>query len=465
MLKVYNTLTRKKEKFVPRKKGKVGMYVCGPTVYDYCHLGHARCYVAFDVIRKYLEYSKYKVKYVQNFTDVDDKIINRARELKENPLELAQKFTDEYIKDMQDGLGVEKADVHPKVSEHIADIIKIVQTLVKKGFAYEVDGDVYYEVSKFKEYGKLSRQALKDIQAGARVGVDKRKKHPEDFALWKKAKAGEISWKSPWGKGRPGWHIECSAMSSKYLGTQFDIHGGGRDLIFPHHENEIAQSEAASGKSPFSKYWIHNGFVTIDKEKMSKSLGNFFTIRDILKKYDPEVVRYFLISTHYRSPIDFSDEHLDGAKASLERLHNTYSLVEGAIPKAGPGDKKFADEVKSAKQDFKKAMDDDFNTTVALACVFDFVRKLNKYLADKPDKSTLKKALKFLDEIDLIFGVLKKEDDMDELVPKLLDLMVQIREDARKRKDFEVSDKIRDELLKVGVQLEDQKDGVRWKRV
>ncbi len=480
---IYNTLTGRKEEFKPREAGKVSMYVCGPTTYNYIHLGNARPIVFFDTARRYLKYKGYDVLYVQNFTDVDDKIINRAREEGDDPLALAARYINEYFRDA-DALNVMRADIHPRVSEHMADIIEMVKTLVDKGYAYVVDGEVYYDVLKFEEYGKLSKRSLDDMKAGARVDVDKRKRHPMDFALWKSAKPGEPSWDSPWGRGRPGWHIECSAMSLKYLGTGFDIHGGGFDLVFPHHENEIAQSEAATGQ-PFARYWMHNGFITVNQEKMSKSLGNFFLVREILAKYQPEVVRFYLLGTHYRSPLDFDDEKLDAASRGLERLKNSLRLLEEALAGKDAGgadpDPELAGKLEELRGEFEKAMDDDFNTALAIAAMFDLARLINSFL-QKYDRvptpagtAALRKARELFYLFNGVLGILKTSDkgeillagrdgEDDSLVEKLVQLVIEIRQDARKRKDWTTADGIRDRLKEMGIILEDTPSGVRWKK-
>lgn len=480
---IYNTLTRRKEEFVPREPGKVAMYVCGPTTYNYIHLGNARPIVFFDTVRRYLKYRGYNVFYVQNFTDIDDKIINRAREVGEEPLNLAARFVNEYFKDA-DALNVLRADIHPKVSRHLDEIINMVQALVDKGYAYVVDGDVYYEVRKFDGYGKLSGRTLEDMQAGARVDVDVRKRDPMDFALWKSAKPGEPAWDSPWGKGRPGWHIECSAMALKYLGTNFDIHGGGFDLIFPHHENEIAQSEAATGE-PFARYWMHNGFITVNQEKMSKSLGNFFLVREILAKFQPEVVRFYLLSTHYRSPLDFDDEKLTAAARGLERIKTSLGLLEEAIAgqegdagaRPDPALSLRLDELRS---EFERAMDDDFNTALAIGIVFDLAREVNTYLqkdsgAGAAEKgASLKKARDLFKDFNGVLGIFKTGENGNillrgpgrgdaGLVEDLINLIVEIRQEARKKKDWTTADRIRDRLKEMNIILEDTPTGVRWK--
>ncbi len=482
-MQIYNTLTRRKEKFVPRETGKVAMYVCGPTTYNFIHLGNARAFVVFDTVRRYLLYKGYKVRYVQNFTDIDDKIIKRAREEGEEPIRLAAKYVEEYFHDM-DSLNVLRADIHPKVSEHLNEIIEMVRVLIERGHAYVVDGDVYYNISSFGEYGKLSGRSQEDMQAGARVDVDRRKKHPMDFALWKSAKEGEPAWDSPWGLGRPGWHIECSAMSLKYLGADFDIHGGGFDLIFPHHENEIAQSEAATGE-PFARYWMHNGFITINQEKMSKSLGNFFLVREILDKFPPDVVRFFLLSTHYRSPLDFDDEKLAAAGRGLERVKNCIRALKEAL-QGNPrhtlsgADKTFNEELGGRLAEFNSAMDDDFNTALATGILFDAVGDINTYLhraaqTDGPCLEALHKAFKIIKTFNGVLGLFKidagdniiidgQSGAASGLVEALVELIIKMRQEARGRKDFATADSIRNDLGKLGIILEDTPRGVRWKR-
>ncbi|MFH1786385.1 MAG: cysteine--tRNA ligase [archaeon] len=467
-MKIYNTLSREKEEFAPVSGKTVNMYVCGPTVYDYSHLGHARAYLAFDVVHRYLLYKKYEVNYIQNITDVDDKIINRANETKRKPSDVAEKFTKEYLADM-DSLGILRPTSQPRATGVIPEMITIIKSLISKGFAYESGGDVYFSLRKFKGYGKLSGQTIDQMKVGARVEPGENKRDPLDFALWKKSKPGEPEWDSPWGKGRPGWHIECSAMSMKYGAETLDIHAGGQDLIFPHHENEIAQSEAYTGK-PFAKYWLHNGFVTINKEKMSKSLGNFFTIRDILKKYSPLAVRFFLLSTSYRSPIDFSNDALEQAQRGAERLLNTYSLLilnlksaKSSAPSAG--DKKLSGELKEKKQGFLKAMDDDFNTSEAIARLFEISTLVHKYLENgKPNAAVLKEAVDLFKDFDRILGFLQFAKTELPIPESEITQMVNDREAARKTKDYAKADAIRSQLLGKGIIIEDQKDGtVRWK--
>ncbi|MCE5201170.1 MAG: cysteine--tRNA ligase [Synergistaceae bacterium] len=464
-LVVYNDLTRKKEAFDTVEKGKVRFYVCGPTVYDYFHIGNARPFVLFDVFRRYLESCGYEVKYVQNFTDIDDKMIKRANEMGITVSELAEKFIAAYYEDA-DALGIKRATVNPRATHEIDEIIKIVGILVEKGHAYEVDGDVYFDVESFPDYGKLSKQSVDELQSGARIEVDERKKNPLDFALWKACKPGEPFWESPWGRGRPGWHIECSAMSTKYLGDTIDIHGGGSDLIFPHHENEIAQSECAFG-CQFVKYWLHNAYLMIDREKMSKSLGNFKTVRDIRKMFNPLVLRYFLISAHYRSPINFSKEGLDQAQSALERLSNSCSDLKFALAnrKHGEKDEELTAAVKKASDGFKEAMDDDFNTAGALGSVFDAVRAVNVHLTehDDADMSGLRAALGFLNMADNILGFFPAEEK-NSMEESEIEVLILERNEARKAKNFARSDEIRDQLASRGIIIEDTPQGTRWKK-
>ena len=477
-IRVYNTLHNRKEEFVPVEAGKVKMYVCGPTTYNYIHLGNARPIVAFDVIRRYFAYRGYDVTYIQNFTDVDDKIINRANEEQMDAKALADKYITAYFEDAG-RLGVQPATVHPRVTEHMDDIIAMVQKLIDNGLAYEVDGDVYFEVRKFAPYGKLSGRDLDEMRSGARIAVGEQKRDPLDFAVWKGAKPGEPYWESPWGKGRPGWHIECSAMSTKYLGTTFDIHGGGADLIFPHHENEIAQSEGCNGCESV-RYWLHNGFITINSEKMSKSLGNFFLLREILDKFPGPVVRFYLMSTHYRSPLDFDDEKLAAAERSLRRIGNTYRTVEEKIAllskKSGSDDGKKAKFIAicdAAKEKVIAAMDDDFNTSLALAAIFDVCKEVNTVVNDRDfggDDETiagLEAVLAFFEEMNTIFDVIvpqQEDGDDDGLAESLLEIMMTLRTNARKNKDWATADFIRDELKIVGIVIEDTPDGPRWQK-
>ncbi|MBI4686688.1 MAG: cysteine--tRNA ligase [Nitrospirae bacterium] len=482
-MRIYNTLTGKKEEFVPINPGKVGMYVCGITAYDVCHLGHARSAIVFDAIKRYFRYRGFEVKHVRNITDIDDKIIARAQKENVTTEDIAKKYTDEYSIDMA-RLGVSKADVEPKATEYIAGMIDVINGLIAKGYAYSANGDVYFRVSRFSEYGKLSKRTLDEMMAGARVEVDEKKENPMDFALWKASKPGEPWWESPWGKGRPGWHIECTAMSTKHLGESFDIHGGGADLIFPHHENEIAQTEAFTGK-PFVKYWLHNGFITVDKEKMSKSLGNFFTIKEILDKYDPEIVRYFLLSTHYRSPIEFSDAQLKEAEAAIDRYYTTVLRIEDAIQntehRAQSTEQKITEDfgklISTLKEKFMDAMNDDFNTALALGHIFELIRETNKFLDSKPsgDKAktllaNVKEALKEVGGVLNIFN--RTPDEWYRSLMKIRniglseqDILNKIaqRQEARQKKDWALADNVRKELDALGIILEDKKDSTRWK--
>ncbi len=462
-MKIYNTLTRKKEEFVPIREGEASIYVCGPTVYNFFHIGNARPFVVFDTLRKYLEYRGYKVKFVQNFTDVDDKIINRAREEGIKAPEVSSKYIKEYFLDAA-ALNVRKADVHPQVSTHMNEIIEFVKTLIDKGVAYERDGDVYFSARKFPEYGKLSRQNIDDLESGARIAIGEIKEDPLDFALWKARKSeDEIGWESPWGIGRPGWHIECSAMSKKHLGDTIDIHAGGQDLQFPHHENEIAQSECCNGV-PFAHYWMHNGYITIDNEKMSKSKGNFFTVRDILKEYSGEVIRFFLLSRHYRNPINFSDTLMEQARASLGRMENCKEQLE-FLEKEGKDGAMTAAEAEAVegfdryRQEFIKAMDDDLNTADGISAVFQLVTAINTAVNSETTKEFAAKAMETLMELADVLGLLqqKSEDALDEEVMKL----VEERQEARKAKNFARADEIRDILKDKGITLKDTPQGVQ----
>ena len=477
-LRIYNTLSGKKEIFKPLTEGKVSMYVCGPTVYDSCHIGHARSVVVFDVIFRYLKALGFEVNYVRNFTDVDDKIINRANELGISSSELAEKYIQEFYDDMG-ALNVERATIEPKATEHIDQIVTLIEKLVSKGIAYQVDGDVYFSVNSCKGYGRLSGRKLEDMMAGARIKVDKRKKNPFDFALWKSAKPDEPCWESPWGKGRPGWHIECSAMSSKYLGDTLDIHGGGKDLIFPHHENEIAQSESASGK-PFVRFWVHNGFVNINQEKMSKSLGNFLMIKDVLKEYHPEVVRLFLLSKHYRSPVDFTDQFLKEAESGLDKI---YALLKRIEKETGLDRRKEVAAGESEGGDiwvrFAEAMDDDFNSAQAIGIIFDSVKKINRRLNNNnislESIQIIKKGYEDILRIGDILGILTEQPDVyfagkkssgiekASIDSDLIDKMVLERSEARQNKDWARADQIRQELLDMNIIIEDSTEGTLWK--
>jgi cysteinyl-tRNA synthetase len=461
-MKIYNTLTRKKEDFVPIRKGEVSMYVCGPTVYNYFHIGNARPFVVFDTMRKYLEYRGNKVNFVQNFTDVDDKIINKAKEEGVSASEVSERFIKEYFADAK-AINVKEATVHPRVSESMEDIIAFVKDLVDKGYAYEVDGDVYFSARKFEGYGKLSGQNIDDLESGARIMVGEKKKDPLDFALWKARKTeDEIAWDSPWGMGRPGWHIECSAMSRRYLGDSLDIHAGGLDLTFPHHENEIAQSEAHNGK-PYVNYWMHNGYITVDKEKMSKSKGNFFTVRDILKEYDGEAIRYFLLSGHYRNPINFSQDLMEQAKNSLARMENSKANLEYLISTAeGQMSTEEEETLKGFdgyRQQFIKAMDDDLNTADAISAVFELITAINTAVKDGCSKEFAEKSLAMLMELCNVLGLLQQEDEGG--VEDDVQALVDERQAARKAKDFARADEIRDILKERGITLQDTPQGVQ----
>jgi cysteinyl-tRNA synthetase len=480
-LKIFNTMTNRKDDFAPISEGKIGMYVCGVTVYDMCHIGHARAYICFDIIQRYLRYCGYKVAYVRNFTDVDDKIIKRANERGEKTTDVSERYIAEFNTDMQ-SLGVANADVEPKVTEHIPEIVALIQKIIDRGHAYVAGGDVYFSVRSFQRYLQLSGRQLNDMKAGARVDVDEKKNDPMDFALWKESKPGEPWWDSPWGKGRPGWHIECSAMSSKYLGDTFDIHGGGKDLIFPHHENEIAQSEAASGKK-FVNYWIHNGFVNIDEEKMSKSLGNFFTIRDITVKYHPEALRYFMLTTHYRSPINFTEQSLEEAQKRVEYAYQSLEAAAGILGAAEPkGGKLIRPElVDGLVQAFREAMDDDFNAAKSLGDVADALRLMNELAGGKSGqpKDDVKRTLWLLRsrllEIGSVLGIMQREPSavLAEITDRKVSLrgldrariegLVEERNAARKNKDFSRADAVRNELKGVGVSVMDTVKGTVWR--
>jgi cysteinyl-tRNA synthetase len=476
-LKVYNSKTRSKEEFKTLEPGKVCMYVCGVTVYDDPHVGHARCYVAFDAIVRHLRARGYDVTYARNFTDVDDKIIKRAAETGDTCEDLAQRYIDSFSEDME-ALGVLPADLEPRATEHIPEIIETVQKLIDKGHAYVVDGDVYFAVRSFDKYGQLSGRDVDDMRSGARVQVDERKKDPLDFALWKSSKPGEPKWDSPWGPGRPGWHIECSVMSTKYLGASFDIHGGGKDLIFPHHENEVAQAEAATGK-PFANYWVHNGFVRINQEKMSKSLGNFFTIKEILQTVKPEVVRLFLLSKHYRSPLDFSDAALNESAQGLERLYT--ALLSADQETAGtdaepPADDARLVDINESVQRFEEGMDDDFNTAAATGALFSLARSINRLAGEEKTSErdsliahaagamrALGGRLGLLQQDPVEFMQASQQAAMGGPDPDEIEALIQKRNAARKAKDFAMADQIRDDLTSRGVILEDTPQGTRWK--
>ena len=461
-MKVYNTLTKRKEEFVPINDKEVTIYVCGPTVYNLFHIGNARPFVVFDTLRRYLEYRGNHVKFVQNFTDVDDKIINRAREEGLPPAVVSEKYIEEYYKDAM-ALNVTKATVHPKVTENMEEIIAFVKVLIEKGFAYAVDGDVYYSTRKFTDYGKLSKQNLEELESGARIDVDDRKQDPLDFALWKARKtADEIAWESPWGMGRPGWHIECSVMSTKYLGETIDIHAGGQDLTFPHHENEIAQTEAKTGK-PFANYWMHNGYITIDNEKMSKSKGNFFTVRDIRQKYDGEVIRFFLLSGHYRNPINFSEELMEQSKNALARIQNAKSNLEHLAETEALGFSSLEEEaVKSLdkyRTKFQESMDDDLNTADAITAIFELIKDVNTKVKDGCSKEFAKQCLTLLNELTAVLGLLQEK--AEEGIDRDIQDLIEQRQIARANKDFQRADEIRDILKEKGIALKDTPQGVQ----
>lgn len=463
-MKIFNTMTRRKEEFVPLDKNEVKIYACGPTVYNYIHIGNARPLCVFDVLRRYLEYRGYNVRFVQNFTDVDDKIIKRANEEGLSFEEVSKKYIKEFWTDAH-GLNFKDATVHPKATENIDEIINIIKTLEEKGYAYAVDGDVYYRTLKFKDYGKLSHQPIEDLQSGARIAIGEKKENPLDFALWKAAKEGEPYWDSPWGKGRPGWHIECSAMNKRYLGDSIDIHCGGKDLVFPHHENEIAQSEAAND-APFAKYWMHNGYINVDNVKMSKSLGNFKTVREIANVYGYEVIRYFLISSHYRSPINYSIDIIEQCQSALDRLYTCRESLDFAIKNAKSDiadDEEILKLIASAKDEFIKAMDDDLNTADGIAAVFNLVSTINTEIINKEvSLNVCKKAAEMFDELTGVLGLLynRKSNDIDDDIEKLIEQ----RQTARANKDWATADKIRDELKAKGIILKDTPQGVTWSK-
>ena len=462
-MKLYNTMTRKKEEFVPIHENEVRMYCCGPTVYNYFHIGNARPFIIFDTFRRYMEYKGYKVTYVQNFTDIDDKMIQKANEEGITVSELAERFIEEYFKDAN-GLGIKRATYHPKATEHIDEIIQFIEKLIEKGYAYEIDGDVYFDTTAYKDYGKLSKQNLEELEAGARIQPGEKKRNPMDFALWKAQKPGEPAWDSPWGKGRPGWHIECSVMATKYLGETIDIHAGGQDLTFPHHENEIAQTEALTGK-PFARYWLHNGYINVDNRKMSKSLGNFFTVRDISREYDLEVVRLFMLSAHYRNPVNFSHELLDQAKSALERLYNAknnldHLLRETEDKEMTHEEQKLYDEMDGYIKKFEEAMEDDINTADALAVIFDLVRDANTHLNGQSSKKLVEKVYDVFNTLTQILAIVQKKQEMT--LDEEIEALIEKRQQARAAKDWATADKIRDDLKKRGIILEDTPTGVRW---
>ncbi|MBF1048370.1 MAG: cysteine--tRNA ligase [Peptostreptococcus sp.] len=467
-MKIYNTMTRKKEEFIPLEEGKVKMYVCGPTVYNFIHLGNARPFTVFDTLRRYFEYRGYEVTYIQNFTDVDDKIIKRSHEEGISPEEVAEKYIKEYFIDC-DGLGIKRATVHPQVTDNIENIIVFVQDLIDKGYAYEAGGDVLFRTRKFEEYGKLSHQNIEELELGARIDVDDKKEDPLDFVLWKAKKEGEPGWQSPWGEGRPGWHIECSVMSNRYLGNTIDIHAGGQDLQFPHHENEIAQSECRNGHT-FARYWMHNGYINVDGEKMSKSLGNFFTVRDISEKYDLGLVRFFLLATQYRNPVNFSDTVLEQAKAGLERLTNARDNAEFIL--GNLDDSSLRDEEKdlSAGLDkyrdrFIEAMDDDLNTADAISVIFELAKFMNTNISDQSSKEFVQLNLDIFNELTGVLNIANKSVEEDDSLSQKVEDLIAKRAQAKKEKNFALADQIRDELAAMGIAIEDTRQGVKWKRI
>ena len=462
-MKILNTLTRRKEEFVPINEGKVGIYVCGPTVYDYIHIGNARPMIVFDTLRRYLEYKGYDVNYVSNFTDVDDKIIKRANEEGVDASVISERYIAEVKKDMA-ALNVREATTHPKATEEIPDMIEMVKTLIEKGYAYEVNGTVYFRTRKFKDYGKLSKKNIDDLRSGNRdllvSGVDE-KEDPLDFVLWKPKKEDEPSWPSPWGDGRPGWHLECSVMSKKYIGDVIDIHAGGEDLIFPHHENEIAQSEAANG-TEFARYWMHNGFLKINNEKMSKSLGNFFTVREIAEKYPLQVIRFFMLSAHYRSPLNFSADLVEASKNGLERILTAVDRLKSISGTEGEVDKAVADEMDAFVKKYEAAMDDDLNTADAISVIFELVKYANVNVTEDSTKSTVELVLNTVTKLCDILGIITEKKE--EILDSDIEALIEERQAARRAKNFARADEIRDQLSDMGIILEDTREGVKWKR-
>lgn len=465
-MRLYNSLTRQKEEFVPIVPGEVKMYVCGPTVYNYFHIGNGRTFIIFDTIRRYLEYRGYKVTFIQNFTDIDDKMINKANAEGITVKELGDKFIDEYYQDA-DGLQVKRATINPRATEYIDEVVEFVKDLIDRGFAYEIDGDVYFSTKKFEEYGKLCGQNLEDLQSGARISVDERKKDPMDFAVWKSQKPGEPAWESPWGLGRPGWHIECSCMAKKLLGDTIDIHGGGMDLKFPHHENEIAQSEAVTGQK-FANYWMHAAFVNVDNKKMSKSENNFVTAREALKNYNSDVIRFLMLSGHYRTQINFSAELLDSAKSSVERLYNCVNNLENLInevnrKEANDSEKAYLKSLDKHREKFIEKMDDDFNTADGISVIFDLIKDINNNVSIDSSSELCEGALNLIRELGSPLGILQKteEKSLEVEIQELIDK----RQEARKNRDFALADKIRDDLKARNIILEDTPQGVRWKKI
>ena len=471
MIRVYNTMSGQLEEFKTVEEGKVKMYVCGPTVYNYIHIGNARPIIFFDTVRRYLEYRGYDVKYVSNFTDVDDKIINKANEEGVAIDEIVKRYIAAFFEDTAKLNLKEEGMIRPKATENIGEMIKMIKNLESNGYAYAVDGDVYFEVEKYDDYAALSHHNIDDLKAGARIDIDDRKKSPVDFALWKSAKEGEPFWNSPWGKGRPGWHIECSAMSKKYLGDTFDIHGGGQDLIFPHHENEIAQSKCSHG-GEYGRYWMHNGYLNIRGEKMSKSKGNFFTLRDILKDYEGNIIRFFMLSSHYRKPIDFSDEELNMAKTAIERIENTILRAEEVL-KETPTDvtenlQEISEFLETSKKKFEDGMDDDFNTAIAIGTVFEMVKEINRFIdltqKSKEGLQVLRNSVEFIKQIVIdVLGIkLNLEMKVEGLSNELVELILDLRMNAKKDKNFALADDIRNRLADLGIEIKDGKDKTAW---
>ena len=463
-IQIFNSLTRQKEPFIPLEDGKVKMYVCGPTVYNYIHIGNSRPVIVYDTVRRYFQYAGYEVKFVSNFTDVDDKIIKAANELGEETSALTDRFIAAYFEDIT-ALGCQKADAHPRVTEHMDDIIEFIKVLIEKGYAYESQGDVYYRTRKFDGYGKLSHQSIDDLKVGARIEAGEKKEDPLDFALWKAAKIGEIKWNSPWGEGRPGWHIECSVMAREHLGDTIDIHAGGQDLTFPHHENEIAQSEAHNDKT-FARYWMHNGYINIDNEKMSKSLGNFILVHDIRQQIDPQVLRFFMLSVHYRHPINFAQDLVEAAKNGLDRIRTSYANAEhrlGLSASLGDDSEQWLEKISQVKLDFENAMNDDFNTANAISALFELSHIANVYLKEtNTDKEVLQAILNMFDAIGEVLGIKVKIEAG--LLDEEIEALIEERNQARKNRDFARSDEIRDQLLSMDIVLEDTRQGTRWKR-
>ena len=473
-LMIHNTLTNSKEEFVTIEPGKVKMYVCGVTVYDDIHMGHARSMIVFDTVARYLRYLGYEVTHVTNFTDVDDKIIIKAAKEGIEPLELSQRYIEKYFEDAAK-LGINKADIYPKASECIGDIIDMVQKIIDNGYAYPTeDGSVYFSVRKVENYGRLTKRGLDEMQSSGRIAADEMKKDPMDFAVWKAAKPGEVSWDSPWGKGRPGWHIECSAMIDKYLGEQIDIHGGGNDLIFPHHENEILQTESVTGK-PLSNYWMHNGMLQVKghgmskEEKMSKSLGNFFTVKDVAEKFDTSTIRFYFLNTHYMSPLVYGEDMLEEAKAALGRILNNYGDLKSYVKTAPEGDAESddcCDLIESYRQAFRDAMDDDFNTRQAIEVLFQMVRATNKSMADKTlSKKAAQRHIALIDEFNGILNIIPEEEEDDGTLDSVMSILIDLRAELRKNKMYNLADMIRDRLGEAGIRLEDSSDGAKWKKV